>query len=708
MAKKEKMTNKDFEKILEDKYNAYFEPDEIKTKIVPLDLVLNGGLETGSLVELSGESQCVDADTEFFTGTGWKRIADYTDGDKILQYNADGTAELIKPLEYHKHPAEYLTLVESKTLNMCVSDEHMIYYLTSKGHLNAKPFKQVLAEYNKNTTGFRGSFINSFSYSSKGIELTDAEIRVMVAAIADGYFRTTSTNHCTMHLKKDRKKQRLIKLLTNANIEYTETINNDYSKFTFYAPRAEKEFTDYWYNCSKEQLEIIVDEIFYWDGSISATGVKSFGTTSLASANFIQFALSALDIKAGLYKCDRRDRIKVTRDKEYQTKSVEYTVLAQKTKYTTMSKGQNSKIQINKYKTIDGYKYCFTTNSGMWVMRRHNKILITGNCGKSTLMLHTAKSLAERGYKTLYIDSEGSVKDDMIRGIGLTPYYATKNNKNNLFTVVRESGYAAVEQLINAALETGEYKLIVIDSWTALANDEYLDITSGRDAVENRVGLDSLLTSRLMKKLNALKTEFNCIFVVINQTRLQMNGYVSSYASTGGQAMKFYPDIRLFMKVKDKLKEKKELIIGEQEIPVGANCTIEARKSRLGIGNIQFPITVYYGKGISNLTAYESLLPTIIVKKKPILEQISSVSYELHLPSGDYKTSKGQNGLHTLVTEHYSEIEEAVDAYLDEYYAKLKAGEDQELEFAETIVEKVAANNVSLDDTVEEVVVLEE
>ena len=329
-------------------------------------------------------------------------------------------------------------------------------------------------------------------------------------------------------------------------------------------------------------------------------------------------------------------------------------------------------------------------------------------CGKSTLMLHTAKSLAERGYKTLYIDSEGSVKDDMIRGIGLTPYYATKNNKNNLFTVVRESGYAAVEQLINAALETGEYKLIVIDSWTALANDEYLDITSGRDAVENRVGLDSLLTSRLMKKLNALKTEFNCIFVVINQTRLQMNGYVSSYASTGGQAMKFYPDIRLFMKVKDKLKEKKELIIGEQEIPVGANCTIEARKSRLGIGNIQFPITVYYGKGISNLTAYESLLPTIIVKKKPILEQISSVSYELHLPSGDYKTSKGQNGLHTLVTEHYSEIEEAVDAYLDEYYAKLKAGEDQELEFAETIVEKVAANNVSLDDTVEEVVVLEE
>lgn len=318
-------------------------------------------------------------------------------------------------------------------------------------------------------------------------------------------------------------------------------------------------------------------------------------------------------------------------------------------------------------------------------------------CGKSTLILHLVKNMAQAGYKTLYIDSEGSVKEDMIRGIGLDKYLATKHNKDNLFTVVRESGYMAVEELINAALKTDEYKIFVIDSLTALANDEYIDVNSGRDAVENRVGLDSLLTSRLLKKLNALKTEHNCIFIIINQTRLQMNGYVSSYTSTGGQATKFYPDIRLFMKVKDKIKEKRELIIGETQVPIGANCTIEARKSRLGAGFIPFPITVYYGKGISNLTAYESILPKVKVGKNPALEKSSAVTYILHLPSGEYKTSKGENGLHILVTEHYDEVTNIVDEYLESYFEKVA---NNETESTEEIIESVAENDISLDDNI--------
>ena len=320
--------------------------------------------------------------------------------------------------------------------------------------------------------------------------------------------------------------------------------------------------------------------------------------------------------------------------------------------------------------------------------------------GKSTLILHLVKNMAQKGYKTLYIDSEGSVKNDMIRGIGLEPYISTKNNKDNLFTVVRESGYMAVEELINSALKTEEYKLFVIDSLTALANDEYLDINSGRDAVENRFGLDALLTSRLLKKLNALKTQHNVIFIIINQTRLQMSGYVSSYASTGGQATKFYPDIRLFMKVKSKIFENRELIIGETKVPIGADCTIEARKSRLGAGFTPFPITVYYGKGISNLTAYESILPRIIIDKKPVLERSSTVTYILHLPSGEYKTSKGENGLHTLVAEHYDELTEIIDDYLDDYFNKLS---NNELAAGDEIVEEVEEKDISLDDNVDEI-----
>lgn len=315
--------------------------------------------------------------------------------------------------------------------------------------------------------------------------------------------------------------------------------------------------------------------------------------------------------------------------------------------------------------------------------------------GKSTLVLHLVRNMAQSGYKTLYIDSEGSVKDDMIKGIGLSEYQSTKDNRDNLFTVVRESGYAAVEELIDAALTTNEYKLFVIDSLSALANDDYLDINSDKNAIDTRIGMDAQLTSRLLKKLNALKTEYNCIFIIINQTRLQMNGYVTSYASTGGQAVKFYPDIRLFMKVKEKIFEQKELIIGNTKVPIGANCTIEARKSRLGAGYIPFPITVYYGKGIHDLSAYQFILPQIIYKKKPTLEKTSSVTYILHLPSGDYKTTSGEKGIPKLIVDHFDELESVVDNYLDEYFKKIGDGE---LGASEEIVEEVAPNDVSLDD----------
>lgn len=319
--------------------------------------------------------------------------------------------------------------------------------------------------------------------------------------------------------------------------------------------------------------------------------------------------------------------------------------------------------------------------------------------GKSTLVLHLAKNLAEQGLKTLYIDSEGSVKNDMLNGIGLTPYLSSAKKKNNMFTLVRESGYSKVEELISAALQNSDFKLFVIDSLTALAYDDYLDLDSKKDIVDHQIGLDARLIGRLLKKLNALKTAYNCIFILINQTRTNMGGYVVTKESTGGQAVKFYPDVRLFMKVKEKIKDKKELIIGTQEIPIGANCTIEAKKSRVGLGYIPFPITIYYGKGVSNLTAYKELLSKIKINGKPILKQNSTVSYELTLNGTKYTTSKGKNGLLELVTEHYDEIVKIADEFLENYYNEVTSGTLESN--GEELVEEVKQEEYELDDTLE-------
>lgn len=313
--------------------------------------------------------------------------------------------------------------------------------------------------------------------------------------------------------------------------------------------------------------------------------------------------------------------------------------------------------------------------------------------GKSTLLMHLSKVLCEMGERVVYIDAEGSVKLDQMKGIGLEPYLSTKANKDNLFTLVKESGYNAVEELITEFLKVGGYKLFIIDSLTALTADIYLDIDSERNATENRVGFDALMNSRFLKKLNGLKTEHNCIFIFINQTRIDMQGYVTSYKSSGGQAVKFFPDVRLFMKLKDKLYDKRELLTGVAQIPVGANTTIEAHKSRLGLGYIPYPMTVYFGKGISNLNAYLELLPNIKVdvlgKQLPMLEKLSSVSYVIHLPGGqDLKTSKGQGGLADLVVANASVIEPIINEYLDNFYNRIHASAESQEEPRDVIVEE--------------------
>ena len=54
--KKVTKSSKSLLELLETKYNAFFEPEKFSTGILPLDEVLGGAIETGSLIELASES----------------------------------------------------------------------------------------------------------------------------------------------------------------------------------------------------------------------------------------------------------------------------------------------------------------------------------------------------------------------------------------------------------------------------------------------------------------------------------------------------------------------------------------------------------------------------------------------------------------------------------------------------------------------------
>lgn len=391
----------------------------------------------GNVYLLSGPSGCVDKDTEFFNGVEWKKISEYTSEDQLLIFDPkDRSARLEKPLNYIKLPEISFNKFKSKYgIDMLLCDEHNVVYETSKGNIATKSCKEVIETHNKSSYGFYGKFLTSFSYNGKGIELSDNDIKIMCAVICDGSFAHKS-KYCCINLKKPRKINMLRQLLTESNLKFKESCQKSgYTRFYFYAPRREKEFSPYRYNCSQHQLQVICDNILFWDGCIQ-NNRKSFSQKSKKTIDFIQFAFSSCGFRARVTKETRYNRDKYINGKHYHyDKECYYHLQISNTTKIRLSNNQN-KVKIEKVPSLDGYKYCFTCSTHMWIMRRNGQIIITGNCGKTTL----ARVLANRINNNL--------------GTPIEIDAASNNGVDN------------IREIVNSAQERamiGKYKIIILD-----------------------------------------------------------------------------------------------------------------------------------------------------------------------------------------------------------------------------------------------------
>lgn len=357
---------------------------------------------------LAGYAGCVDKDTEFFNGKKWKKISEYKNGDKVLQWNKDGNATLVEPLDYIKLPCDKMYHFETKYgIDQTLSGEHRIITYSPKGFFHERKMEEVLQIHNER--GFHEKFQTSFNYNGSGIDLTDDEIKLMCAVICDGSFYSYSKEGdesyytCRFHIKKDRKKEALRKLFKDGSFTYKEkeSVRDGYIDFYVKAPRREKVFTEYWYNCNNHQLQIICDNILQWDGNANITNKgkerKRFFTTIKETADFIQFAFSSCGYRATIQENNRKGRMKKINEKEYETKSIDYNVNISNNTFVGLcsdTRPDHTKTEIKEVIPEDGYKYCFTVPSSYLVLRRNNKIFITGNSGK-TMSIHNLITLME-------------------------------------------------------------------------------------------------------------------------------------------------------------------------------------------------------------------------------------------------------------------------------------------------------------------------
>lgn len=325
--------------------------------------------EDGMILVSAGPG-CVDKDTEYLTPNGWKYINEYTEGEKVAQWNPDNSIEFVEPKAYVVRPTGPLNHIKSNTVDMVISDGHRVPYFTNKGVFKTKQFYElrdvgrlcIPRIYNKIVNPSRS-------------EIPEELLRVLVMQSADGSrIKNIKEYKISIRVNKERKKVRVIKLLEDAGIKYSATNENGYLRVVYYPPKiiAFKGLESLW-SCNNEQLKIVGEEAALWDGCYTErTNVTSMRFTgNKQDAELVQHAWHIL---TGKY-------VTLTLDPRVYVKDPIYTVYV--SNRTTSYLKFKEKASITPYETSDGLKYCFSMPSTFWLARRNGKVFPTGNTGKT-------------------------------------------------------------------------------------------------------------------------------------------------------------------------------------------------------------------------------------------------------------------------------------------------------------------------------------
>jgi tRNA-splicing ligase RtcB len=324
---------------------------------------------------------CVDGETEFLSSSGWKRIDQYVAGDNVLIYDPDKKVGFFEvPENYIKRPSAGFYAFRSKYgVNQNLSADHrMLTYKAGRSRKFSEwevmSAREIADIHHERVLGF-GNRIKTvperiLQLNSESVNLSKAEIRVAVMIAADGHVENKSS--VRLQFKKSRKFFRALELLdaaeiTPTSIKHARDNNGIYLIRIPYVTEDKSLGTPQWWNASIEELAIVADEIYHWDGSHK---YSCFYTRKKHEADFVQWAFLA---------CGKRAVMR--EDVHAGDKEVDYRVFANENTLVGIKAFPRSNVPL--IPSQDGLEYCFTVETGFFLIRRRGVTAITGNCGMS-------------------------------------------------------------------------------------------------------------------------------------------------------------------------------------------------------------------------------------------------------------------------------------------------------------------------------------
>jgi len=228
--------------------------------------------------------------------------------------------------------------------------------------------------------------------------------------------------------------------------------------------------------------------------------------------------------------------------------------------------------------------------------------------GKTTAVLHFCKVICELGKKAVFLDFEKGVNRSQLEGIGLSKHLGKK------FLLLQPVTFEDAEDIIDDLLGIDDLAYICVDSVTAMTPRKMRE----QSVADIQPGIHARFSSRFLLKYKSVAKEEGITFFWVNQMRYKLNFRgQSSQQPAGGNAQKFYMDIRTCMNKARKLDKKQQTMDGEKMVPYGADVNCWTLKNRFARPFIELTATIIFGKGVSNLSAYEKwMLQNGLINRK--------------------------------------------------------------------------------------------
>jgi len=310
--------------------------------------------------------QCFTDATEVLTPVGWVSLGCYS-GQCVMQVVGGGlVGEFVKPLWFEKRKfyGEMLEYDRRDCKILATADTELVF-LDEDGVLNKRSLGAM-------PDTLLGAFLpTAISYDCRGIDLTTAQIALIIAINADGTIvkRKRVADTITFGFKKERKVERLSAILDMLDIPFhLHRSSNGVTSFYFSCPSwvVSKMFPSHWVaELSLEQRIFILSEICNWDGYEDIVKNRlEFSSKHYAECEFIKTIAETAGFQATVSKKTSGERFW-------------YVCRVLMTKSGVFWRQTEKHI---KYVWVDGDVYRISVPSSNLLIRYRGKVSVVGCC----------------------------------------------------------------------------------------------------------------------------------------------------------------------------------------------------------------------------------------------------------------------------------------------------------------------------------------